>query len=178
MSPASGDPVRVVMTKWGGQPHWEYGGILLGSDGAGDWIGLAAGTYMSRPGAEYVAPVDQVVLVPAPGESEDRGWLATFHAHGGQVHTYVDMTTPPYWEDSVLHAVDLDLDVVRGTNGRVWLDDEDEFARHRRELGYPQDVVALAVSTAERIQASVSAAEAPFDATADTWLSIVSDRCQ
>ncbi|WP_180935649.1 DUF402 domain-containing protein [Nocardioides ungokensis] len=37
----------------------------------------------------------------------------------------------------MLRAVDLDLDVVRGRTGRVWIDDEDEFAEHRVRFGYP-----------------------------------------
>ena len=44
---------------------------------------------------------------------------------------YVDITTVPVWLDGptrAVTAVDLDLDVVRGWTGRVWVDDEDEFA--------------------------------------------------
>ena len=50
---------------------------------------------------------------------------------------YVDITTPPQWDGTTLRAVDLDLDVVRGTTGRVWVDDEDEFAEHRIALATP-----------------------------------------
>src|SRR5689334_17146100 len=126
MTPQPGDAVRVVMSKWGDRPHWEFEGVLLGRDEHGDWLGFRAGTRMQRPGASYVAPVDQVGLVPAPGPDELRGWLATFHAPRGTVHTYVDMTTPPVWDGPTLRAVDLDLDIVRGNAGRVWVDDEDE----------------------------------------------------
>ena len=164
------------MTKWGRRPHWEFEGVFLGSDQHGDWVGLAAGTRMSRPGADYVAPVDQVMLVPGPGATRDRGWVATFHAAGGPVHTYVDMTTPPYWDGLALHAVDLDLDVVRGTAGRVWVDDEDEFARHRVELGYPDEIVELAVATAERVREAVLEEVAPFDGSAVAWLNLFSRR--
>ena len=41
-------------------------------------------------------------------------------------------------------AVDLDLDVVRRTDGTVYVDDEDEFAEHRVSFGYPPEVVELA----------------------------------
>lgn len=158
------------MTKWEGRAHWEFDGVLLGSDEHGDWVGFPAGTAMARPGADYVAPVDQVGLVPAAGTDDERGWLATFHALGGPVHTYVDLTTPPQWDGVVLRAVDLDLDVVRGTTGRVWVDDEDEFARHRVELAYPDEVADLAVATCDRILESVTARTAPFDGSADAWL--------
>lgn len=169
-----GDQVRVVMTKWRHRPHWQFEGTFLGSDEHGDWLGFAAGSTMSRPGASYVAPVDQVVLVPAAGDDLLRGWVATFHAPHGPIHTYVDMTTPPTWHvvdgAAHVHAVDLDLDVVRGVTGRVWIDDEDELAQHRVELDYPDDVVALAVTTAERIQAAVTDRAAPFDGSAERWL--------
>jgi hypothetical protein len=176
VTPIPGDAVRVVMTKWGRRPHWEFDGVLLGSDHHGDWVGVAAGTAMSRPGADYVAPVDQVMLVPGPGANQDRGWVATFHAAGGPVHTYVDMTTPPYWDGPQVHAVDLDLDVVRGTAGRVWVDDEDEFAQHRVELGYPDEIVQLALATAERVRLAVQDELAPFDGSAATWLNLLSHR--
>ena len=151
------------MGKWGGRPHWEFDAVLLGSDEHGDWLGIEAGTLMVRPGAEYVAPVAQVGLAPAPGPDEDRGWLATFHARGGQVQVYVDMTTPPVWEGSTLTAVDLDLDVVRGNSGRVWVDDEDEFADHRVRFGYPDEVARLAMDSCDRVRAAMLAGAAPYD---------------
>ena len=127
MLPDPGSAVRVVMTKWGDRPHWEFDATYLGSDEHGDWLGIARSTVMTRPGMTYVAPTAQVGLVPAPGPDVERGWLATFHDVGGPVQVYVDITTPPVWDGAVLRAVDLDLDVVRGNTGRVWVDDEDEF---------------------------------------------------
>ena len=157
------------MTKWGERPHWEYDAVLLGSDGHGDWVGVPAGTAMARPGATYVAPVDQVCLVPVAGPDAARGWVATFHAPGGPVQVYVDMTTPPAWEGHVLRAVDLDLDVVRGRTGRVWVDDEDEFADHRVRFGYPEEVARLAMDSCDRVHAAVSAGAAPYDGSARAW---------
>jgi uncharacterized protein len=173
-SPLAGSPVRLAMTKWGDLPHWEFDGVLLGSDRHGDWVGIVAGTHMSRPGSTYVAPVDQVSLVPGPGTDLERSFLATFHAVGGQVSVYVDMTTPPRWDGDTLSAVDLDLDVVRGTSGRIWIDDEDEFAEHRVSLGYPERVVALTSASCDRIHALVSAGTAPFDEeSAAPWFAML-----
>ena len=166
------------MTKWGERPHWEFDGVLLGRDGHGDWVGVPAGTPMARPGASFVAQVDQVCLVPAAGPDPGRGWLATFHNRGGHVwqrlaapvDVYVDMTTPPAWDGPVLRAVDLDLDVIRGTTGRVWIDDEDEFADHRVRFGYPEEVSRLAMDSCDRVVAAVRAGEAPYDGSAQPWL--------
>ena len=55
------------MTKWGQRPHWEFSATYLGRDAHGDWLGIPAGTTMTRPGMDYVAPVAQVGLVPGPG---------------------------------------------------------------------------------------------------------------
>jgi protein associated with RNAse G/E len=85
------------------------------------------------------------------------------------VQVYVDVTTPPSWDGRVLRAVDLDLDVVRGTTGRVWVDDEDEFADHRVRFGYPEEVARLAMDSCDRVHAAVSAGAAPYDGSARAW---------
>ncbi|QZY30747.1 DUF402 domain-containing protein [Nocardioides coralli] len=111
-------------------------------------------------------------MVPAGGDGDRPGFLATFHAPGGflpsaggrvPVAVYVDITTPAVWDGPVLRAVDLDLDVVRGTSGRVWVDDEDEFADHRVRWGYPAAVAEAAVRTCGTVEAAVRRHEPPFD---------------
>ena len=158
------------MTKWGNRPHWEFDAVLLGSDAHGDWIGIPAGTYMSRPGADVTTGVDQVSLVPTVGSDRDRACLATFHAVGGPVNTYVDISTPPVWDGTVLRATDLDLDVVRETTGEVWVDDEDEFVEHRVLFSYPDATVEHAIGSCERIRQVMLATAAPFDGSANAWL--------
>jgi uncharacterized protein len=162
------------MSKWGDRPHWEFDATYLGSDEHGDWLGIPAGTFMSRPGADYVSPTNQVGLVPPPGPDAARGWLATIHDEGGPVRVYVDIASPPQWDDAgdrhVLRAIDLDLDVVRGNTGRVWVDDEDEFAEHRIAFGYPDDVSRAAMDSCERVLALVTEGRAPYDGSADVWL--------
>jgi hypothetical protein len=173
---AAGTRLDVVMTKWGGRPHWEFAVTYLGSDGFGDWAGIPAGSRFLRPGAVFVAPVDQVTLVPRPGLlSEGRAgpcdWLASFHAEHGPVEVYVDVTTPAVFDGTTLRAVDLDLDVVRGNRGRVWVDDEDEFAEHRVAYGYPDDVVADALATCERVRRAQVERRPPYDGHAPrVWL--------
>ncbi len=170
-SPAPGAAVRVAMTKWGDRPHWEFDGTVLGHDEHGTWIGIPAGTPHARPGAVFVSEADTVTLVPAGG-----AWsLASFHAPGTWCRTYVDVATPAVWDTTddvpVLRAVDLDLDVVRGERGRVWVDDEDEFAAHRVSLGYPAEVVTAAERSAEAVLAAVVGRTPPYDdATSAAWL--------
>ena len=155
------------MSKWPDLPHWVYAGTYLGADTHGDWIGFPQGSRFTRPGADYLAPYDQVGLVP----TGDAGWLAAFHARGGPVNTYVDIATPPVWDGDVVRSVDLDLDVVSGWTGRVWIDDEDEFAERRG--GYPESIVQHALSTCRLVEGLMKEGAAPFDGTADAWLSQV-----
>ena len=158
------------MSKWGGRPHWEFDTVYLGSDLHGDWLGVPRGTRMARPGATYVAPTHQACLVPPPGAAAERGWLATFHDVGGPLRAYVDITTPPAWTGSTVHAVDLDLDVLLGNTGRAWIDDEDEFADHRARFGYPEEVVRAATASCDRVQVLVAGGVAPYDGSAAAWL--------
>ena len=160
-------PVRMVFSKWGGRPHWEYDALLVGEDEHGTWVGARAGTRLARPGAAFESPSHFVSLVPP-----HHGFVATFYGeHPGpagdpQVELYVDITTVPTWQTdpdgTTVRMVDLDLDVVRGRSGRVWVDDEDEFADHRVRYDYPADLVRLAASSCDRVHADVRARRGPF----------------
>ena len=165
-----GDPVRIEMEKWGQRPHWHVPGCWLGSDDDGDWIGVPAGTRLVRPGAEVTMAYDHVVLVPAPAADLERAFLATFHPPLAETWIYVDMTTPPVWDSSILRAIDLDLDVIRMQNGWVLVDDEDEFAEHQIELGYPPGIIAMAEATRDRVHDAILEEHAPYDGRHEVWL--------
>jgi hypothetical protein len=168
-----GDAVRVEMTKWGDQPHWQMDAIYLGRDEAGDWIGFPTGTHMSRPGMSVTTTNDQVGLVPAAGTAVGQAWLATFHGPGGQVWTYVDMTTVPVWDGRTVRTVDLDLDVIEALDRSVFVDDQDEFDEHRVELSYPDDIVDLATATRDLVHSAVTAKTPPFDGRSAPWLELL-----
>jgi len=167
--PRPGDPARIELSKWGDRPHWELGATYLGSDEHGDWLGVPAGTLHARPGLSFVSEVDSVTLAP-----RDRPWCATFHAPGIWCTVYVDMTTPPSWDGTTLRAVDLDLDVIRGSDGVAWVDDEDEFAEHQITLGYPPEIVRLAETSRDAVLDDVRRGQPPFDLeTPRAWLARV-----
>ena len=153
-------PVRLVARKWPDRPHWEHDATLLGQDDHGVWLGAAPGTHMSRPGAAFSTDQAQVSLVP-----HEQPFVATFYAPGGTSHcdVYVDITTVPVWSGDTVTAFDLDLDVVRGWAGRVWVDDEDEFAAHRVQHSYPADLVRLAVTSCQAVHEAVTAGHPPYD---------------
>jgi hypothetical protein len=167
--------VRVVFRKWLDRPHWEYDALLLGRDGHGTWLGVEAGTRLARPGAEFATPQHFVTLVP-----RQQPFVATFYdpicADGARsvVDVYVDITTVPEWDGEHVRMVDLDLDVVRGASGRVWVDDEEEFAEHRVRFGYPADLVRLAASSCDRVLAAVTNGQPPYDGqVAAGWLRLL-----
>jgi len=170
---ALGDPVSIEMEKWGGRRHWHIPGSWLGSDEHGDWIGIPAGTLMVRPGLEIVSEFDQVGLVPAAGSDAVRGFLATFHEPPAPTWVYVDMTTPPVWDGSIVRAVDLDLDVIRMRDGHVVVDDEDEFAEHQVVFGYPAEVVTLAEASRDHVHAAVLGEHPPYDGSHERWQTIL-----
>ncbi|HEX3221327.1 MAG TPA: DUF402 domain-containing protein [Nocardioides sp.] len=168
-----GDRVRLEMEKWGGRPHWHIPAVWLGTDEHGDWLGIPAGTPMARPGLELVSEHHQVGLVPTSGTSVERGFLPTFHRAPAHVWVYVDMTTPPVWDGDVVRAVDLDLDVIRGRDGAVVVDDEDEFAEHSVSFGYPPDIVALAEASRDRVHAAILEEDAPYDGSHERWFTVL-----
>ena len=163
--------VRVECRKWPDSPHWEFDAVRLGADGLGTWLGITRGTLLASPVRAFHAAADHVTLVP-----HDAWWLATFYGHDPErpFDVYVDVTTPAVWHgEQRVRAVDLDLDVIRGTTGRVWVDDEDEFADHRVSLGYPDDVVAAAVASAQDLSAAVQHRTTPFGGEHLPWLELL-----
>jgi predicted RNA-binding protein associated with RNAse of E/G family len=175
VSPEPGSRLDVVITKWGDRPHWEFAVTYLGEDENGTWFGLPTGTSFRRPGAFFTSTNDQVTLVPREG-----WWVATFHGPGGTtwedlagaaLDLYVDMTTPAEIDGSTVRCTDLDLDVIRGANGMVLVDDEDEFAEHQVAFDYPPEVVHAAEEACASVLAAVSARTPPFDGAASgVWL--------
>lgn len=160
--------VRFRSLKWPDRPHWEYDARWLGADAHGQWLGLETGAWLSRPGAGFHAHCEQVVLMP-----HDAWWCATFYGPDERrpVDLYVDIATPAEWDGDEVRCVDLDLDVIQGVSGRVWVDDEDEFARHRVEFSYPADVVSSALAGLDEVLHLIEHRVAPFDGdTGLGWL--------
>ncbi|MFC7720007.1 DUF402 domain-containing protein [Nonomuraea recticatena] len=103
----------------------------------------------------------------------DEWWVALFNDEGHKIDVYVDVTTVPEWRDGAVTMVDLDLDVVRTKEGRVFVDDEDEFAEHQVLLGYPPEVIAQAEAATRGLVKAVTDRVPPFDGTHLPYLSQV-----
>jgi protein associated with RNAse G/E len=149
--------------KWDGRPHWVHREIPLGEDDCGVWIGQPRGWTSERPGARFVAPGPNVSVVAA-----GRGWVATFFgADRDGIRVYVDLVEDA--DPVALTAIDMDLDVIRDPHG-VRIVDEDEFAEHRIEMGYPDDLVARVEHDARDVVRMIEAGEPPFDGRDEHWL--------
>jgi hypothetical protein len=159
-----GDPIRIVRTKWDSRLHATFTGVYLGRDEHGGWIGARAGTTCWRRAYAFEAASDWVTVVPA------EPWQAGFYDPPQDLVTYVDITTDAVWSDHQVRTVDLDLDVIRLVDGRVFVDDEDEFALHRVAYTYPESLVARARRTCEETLAAVESGRPPFDGSHLPWL--------
>ncbi|MEW9532253.1 DUF402 domain-containing protein [Microbispora sp. NPDC049125] len=161
--------VRVVYRKYDGSLHWNHGARPLGEDEHGVWVGCASGTVARRG---YEPPVvwglPYVMLFP-----RDAWWTATFNAEPHETAIYCDITTVPEWRDGEVTMVDLDLDVLRFRDGRVHLDDEDEFAEHQVRYAYPEDVISRAERSAAWLIDAVGRGAGPFNGAHGPWLSLV-----
>ena len=167
--------VHCITQKWPHAPHWEFEARWLGADAIGTWLGVPEGTWIARPARGFHATAAHVVLVP-----HDDWWLATFYDDDPQrpVDTYVDITTPAMWspDGATVTCVDVDLDVIRARDGVVFLDDEDEFLVHQRELGYPATVIAAAQQSAAEVLRLVEDDAAPFNRRAAArWIAKLRD---
>jgi uncharacterized protein len=165
--------VRVVYTKYDGRLHWHYTARLLGSDAHGVWLGAPAGRALQRgdePPITMVHPC--VTLIPA-GEP---WWTAVFNGEPAATEIYCDIATEPRWlHPGEVTMADLDLDVVRmRDDGRVLLLDEDEFADHQVQYGYPADVIRQAEQAAGWLLAAVRARTEPFGTGYRRWLDLMS----
>ena len=159
-----GDVVPVRFGKWGGRPHWEMDLRYLGSDGFGDWLGSPAGMPMRRPGMTTRTDAECAFLVPHAGD-----FVASFNGPGVPTAIYVDVTDTPAWDGNTVRAVDLDLDVVKAWDGMVLVDDEEEFAEHQVQLGYPPEVVDAAQRSCDALVAAISGGEEPWATVGHAW---------
>lgn len=160
--------VKVVYRKYDGSLHWNHQALLLGEDEHGVWTGCVAGSSGSRGGEPPVTwPHAFVMLFP-----RDAWWTANFNAKPNKVEIYCDISTVPRWSDGEVTMVDLDLDVLRMRDGRIILDDEDEFEEHQVRYAYPPDVVENARAAAAGLMKAVTLGTGPFG-PAPHWLSRV-----
>lgn len=159
--------------KFDGSAHRDYPARRLAADPHGTWLGVDAGTPSVYHGLPSVEQIPFVLLVPSHA-----WWTAMFNPPPRTSEVYCDITTPARWEDEhTVDLIDLDLDVVRRRHtGRVELRDEDEFALHRVNFGYPEGLVAHATAAATWLRGALERGAQPFASTYRTFLAQVNGR--
>ncbi|MEU5860631.1 MULTISPECIES: DUF402 domain-containing protein [unclassified Nonomuraea] len=161
--------VRVVFRKYGGALHWNHPGKVLGEDQHGVWVAVPGGTVARKgDGPAITWDTHAIMLFP-----RDAWWTASFNAAPHRTEVYVDVTTVPEWRDDEVTMLDLDLDVIRKRDGRLILDDEDEFAEHQVVLGYPPELIAAAEESARWLMDAVGARRGPFGGAHLGWLAMM-----
>jgi protein associated with RNAse G/E len=161
--------VRVEFRKWPGALHWHYPTTELGRDEHGVWLGARAGAPIQR-GDEPVkhATGDFITLIP-----HEAWWTAVWNDPvNDAIRVYIDIATPAEWDGDTVRMVDLDLDVIRASDGAVRLEDEDEFDEHRVAFEYPAHVVDRARSTAAEMYLAVESRREPFGEVGHRWLEL------
>jgi protein associated with RNAse G/E len=158
--------VRIVYRKYGGALHWNYPATLLGEDEHGIWVATPAGTVARKgEGSPVTWDLDAITLFP-----RDAWWTASFNAPPHRAELYVDVTTIPEWRDDEVTMLDLDLDVIRMRDGRLILDDEDEFVEHQVLLSYPSELIAQAERSARWLLDAVKERREPFGSVQAHWM--------
>jgi len=162
--------VQVVFLKYDGRPHRSYPARLLGEDDAGTWLGVPSGTS-ARVDGDKVAVREEpyVLLVP-----RHAWWTAMFNAAPRRTEVYCDITTPATWiGQREVTVVDLDLDVRRRRWGVIERLDQEEFAEHQVEFGYPGEVIREAEAASLWLATALGDGTEPFASAFHGWLAQV-----
>jgi hypothetical protein len=138
---------------------------LLGEDEFGRWLGVARGTpwWAADRSRSGVFETPFVKLVPS-----GTFWTACFNPVDPVVD--VDIVLPVRWVDGALEEVDLELDILRSTDGGVQVRDREAFTRIQQAWAMPDDIAQQAQETCERVRALVERGAEPFDAVGRAWL--------
>lgn len=165
----SNDVVTVDFRKYPATPHWRFDMYRLGEDEHGTWLWAPGGTK-ARRGSE--PPVHfrgrRVKLLT------HRDWWTAIWGTEGRSEAdelaYVDIATPVEWIEGTAQMIDLDLDIRLNWDGTAVILDEDEFAAHQVELGYPDKLIDAARTTTARVYLDATNGVAPFGDVAESWL--------
>ncbi|WP_325050086.1 DUF402 domain-containing protein [Cohnella faecalis] len=84
-------------------------------------------------------------------------------AGGKRVRYYCNLASPYYRYGDVLTYIDYDLDVVLLPDGTVQELDRDEFAKHKLEYRYGDNVQAQVEEGLARLRSRIAARAFPFD---------------
>lgn len=166
MTLAPGDRLPVASTKYDGSLHYRFD-LTVVSDGDGElraWgpVGITMESYRGTFRAHHHA-------LHVHWRDRDYNLLVFWHADWTPHEHYVNIALPSTWDDGTLRFVDLDLDLIRRTDGAVVLDDADEFDEHRLRFSYPPELVARVWAAVDEVRDLMERRVPPFDTTLYDW---------
>ncbi|MBT8197210.1 MAG: DUF402 domain-containing protein [Acidimicrobiia bacterium] len=151
--------------------HWRLDTVYLGRDEHGLWLASPVGTVAQKGMQEPKAIRNRGVhLIPTSD-----WWVFSLHAGAESATHFLDISTPATFAEDRVTMIDLDLDVVRFADGRVILEDEDEFTEHQVTLGYPSEWIEAALAAAEWGMAAVTSDTEPLGDVARRWWETAAD---
>lgn len=158
--------IEARLFKWPHRPTTVAIVRLLGEEHFGRWLGVARGDpWCSADRSQSGIFMESLVkLVP-----NNTFWTVCFHPVDPVVD--VDIVLPVRWEGDVLEEVDLELDILRNADGRVYVRDQDKFEQMRVTGSMPDEIVTQAVATCEQIRDLVEHDVEPFGSVGQKWLS-------
>jgi len=138
---------------------------FLGEDSFGRWLGVARGEpwWSADHTRSGVMQESLVKLVPS-----GTFWTVCFHPVDPLVD--VDIVLPVHWAGNVLEEVDLELDILRFTDGRVCVRDQNKFDQVRTTWAMPDDIATQAIAACEQIRDLVERGAEPFGEVGRAWL--------
>lgn len=161
--------IHIRFTKWDGSLHWHFDMQPLGEDEHGTWLWAPAGSPFRR-GDEAVKVSERLWVKLITGEE----WWTAIWTETGRI--YVDVITPARWDGTTVHMIDLDLDVIRHSDGTVTVEDEDEFEQHRDAMAYPPRIVDGARAATAQVAIRVEEGVEPFGLIGARWLDVAAGR--
>lgn len=170
------ETVHVRFSKWDESAHWTFDMERLGVDEHGVWLWAPAGTQLRRGSDEPIVAKHRFIKVIPTGQWWTGIWNDVTQGVGRSIRTYVDVITPAVWDGDAVHMVDLDLDVVRRSDGTVEVDDEDEFEEHKVAFGYPDHIVDRARAETAQLVLGIESGKEPFGEVGERWLGVSSGR--
>jgi hypothetical protein len=155
----------------GGEPDGVWGSYLVEEDGEGHWLYTPSHSlYRARRGddvsfchAGWPEPPGCAVIHYIPRS----GWWFARWQHRREAHVAIDICKPARLQRNVWSYDDLWLDVIKFADGRVRVEDEDEFNDARREGNISEEEAAVCLETLRRLEARLARRDPLFDE--DGW---------
>jgi hypothetical protein len=138
-----------------------WGCYLVEEDASGLWFFTPERTlYRGTTGNESLSgPVASMIqLIPASA-----WWFARWQESRLGARVAIDICTPGQRENNTWSYIDLELDLVKFTDGRVVVLDEDEFEEARQRGCISDDEASRALSTAQALKERLVTTDRVFD---------------